>query len=50
MNFVPARSWPIKSQILMTPVLIVNGKLKHHGSVPEPEWVRTWLREAAGEG
>ena len=33
----------------MTPVLIVNGKLKHHGSVPEPELVRTWLREAAEE-
>ena len=39
-----------KIQILMTPVLIVNGRLKHHGSVPESELIRTWLREAAGEG
>ena len=46
----PCQELADKIQILMTPVLIVNGRLKHHGSVPELEWVRTWLREAAGEG
>jgi len=31
--------------ILMTPVLIINGKLKHQGSVPEMTRLEGWLRE-----
>ncbi len=31
--------------ILMTPVLIINGKLMHHGSVPEMEKIDNWLIE-----
>ncbi len=29
--------------ILMTPILIVDGKVKHHGSVPSLEQLRLWL-------
>jgi len=35
-------------QMLMTPVLIVGGKLKHHGSVPSKEQIREWLKEEFG--
>jgi hypothetical protein len=29
--------------ILMTPILVVNGEVKHHGSVPSLEQLRSWL-------
>jgi protein-disulfide isomerase len=38
-----------EAQMLMTPVLIVGGKLKHHGSVPSREQIRMWLREEFGD-
>ena len=41
----PCRELADKIQILMTPVLIVNGKLKHHGSVPETDQILNWLKE-----
>jgi uncharacterized metal-binding protein len=34
--------------MLMTPLLIVGGKLKHHGSVPSREQIRGWLEEEFG--
>jgi hypothetical protein len=30
---------------LMTPILVVDGKVKHHGSVPSREEVRAWILE-----
>jgi hypothetical protein len=41
---------PFESQaeaagILMTPVLIINGKLMHQGSMPDMWKIDTWLRE-----
>ena len=29
--------------ILMTPIMVVEGKVKHHGSVPSVEQIRSWL-------
>lgn len=29
--------------ILMTPILVVDGQVKHHGSVPSLEQLRLWL-------
>lgn len=29
--------------ILMTPVLVMDGKVKHNGSVPEPDVIQNWL-------
>ena len=29
--------------ILMTPILVVDGQVKHHGSVPSLEQLRSWL-------
>ena len=31
--------------ILMTPILIVDGEVKHHGSVPLLEQLRSWLSD-----
>jgi len=31
--------------ILMTPVLIINGKMKHNGSVPGLDKIVDWLSE-----
>jgi len=31
--------------ILMTPVLIINGELKHNGSVPKLAQIEEWLME-----
>ena len=36
--------------ILMTPVLVVAGELKHSGSVPDMDLVRKWIIEAFGHG
>ena len=30
-------------RMLMTPILIVEGEVKHHGSVPSLEQLRSWL-------
>ena len=43
----PCQELADKIQILMTPVLIVNGRLKHHGSVPDPDRILAWLKEEA---
>ena len=29
--------------MLMTPILIINGEVRHHGSVPSVEQIRSWL-------
>ena len=29
--------------MLMTPILIVNGEVRHHGSVPSIEKIKSWL-------
>ena len=29
--------------VLMTPVLVVRGEVKHHGSVPSIDQIRSWL-------
>jgi hypothetical protein len=29
--------------ILMTPIMVVDGEVKHHGSVPSIEQIRLWL-------
>jgi len=29
--------------ILMTPIMVVEGEVKHHGSVPSVEQIRLWL-------
>lgn len=55
----PAETWtPVLDQMLeacrqvadsagylMTPVLVVNGVVKHHGSVPAKETIRSWILE-----
>lgn len=33
--------------IMMTPVLIINGELKHQGSVPSMKMIDNWLAELA---
>lgn len=35
--------------ILMTPVLVIDGKVVHSGSVPEPSQIREWLSTAIEE-
>jgi predicted DsbA family dithiol-disulfide isomerase len=35
--------------ILMTPVIIINGKLKHNGSVPAMQEITRWLEELTGQ-
>lgn len=30
---------------LMTPVLVINGKIVHHGSVPSKKLIKAWLSE-----
>jgi len=39
----PYENKAISLGILMTPVLIINGKLMHHGSVPEMKKIDNWL-------
>jgi protein-disulfide isomerase len=41
----PCQELADKVRILMTPVLIVNGRLRHHGSVPDREPILAWLKE-----
>ena len=31
---------------LMTPILVVDGTVKHHGSVPSPAQVRAWILDS----
>lgn len=35
--------------ILMTPVLVVRGRVKHSGSVPSLEKIRRWIEDSVGE-
>ena len=40
------RPFQVKAQsvgMLMTPILIIYGEVKHHGSVPSIEQIRSWL-------
>jgi hypothetical protein len=39
----PCREKAVEAGILMTPVLVVAGEMKHSGSVPEREQVRDWI-------
>jgi protein-disulfide isomerase len=41
----PCQELADKIRILMTPILIINGRLKHHGSVPELDRILAWLKE-----
>ena len=41
----PCQELADKVRILMTPILVVNGRLKHHGSVPDAERILAWLQE-----
>lgn len=38
----------MKFQILMTPGLAIDGKIKSAGRVPSPEEIKSMLREAGG--
>jgi protein-disulfide isomerase len=44
----PCQQAAPKAGILMTPVLVVAGRLVHQGSVPERDRVASWIREAFG--
>ena len=35
--------------VMMTPGLIVNGKIVSQGKIPTEEHIKGWLREAAGK-
>ena len=39
----PCRKAAEEAGWLMTPVLIIDGEVKHHGSVPDLEKVHSWL-------
>lgn len=39
----PCRAAAESVGYLMTPVLVVNGKIKHHGSVPAPQQIAEWI-------
>jgi hypothetical protein len=39
----PCRAAAEPAGFMMTPILVVNGKVKHHGSVPTVEEIRDWL-------
>ncbi len=41
----PCQELAEKIKILLTPILIINGKLKHHGSVPDQDQILAWLKE-----
>ncbi len=42
----PCRAAAEPAGWLMTPVIAVNGEVKHHGSVPDKESFRKWIMEA----
>jgi hypothetical protein len=44
--FDPCRGAAEAVGFLMTPILVVNGAVKHHGSVPTVEQIREWLVSA----
>ena len=39
-----------KVGVLMTPILVIDGKLRHSGSVPDPGMMRSWLLELDRQG
>ena len=39
----PCRAAADRAGFLMTPILVLNGEVKHHGSVPTVEQIRDWL-------
>ncbi|MCG6877557.1 MAG: thioredoxin family protein [Deltaproteobacteria bacterium] len=46
----PCQEQAIDLGIMMTPVLVLSGRIFHQGSVPAREQAKTWLVEAYGEG
>ena len=44
--FDPCREAAEAVGFFMTPILVVNGTVKHHGSVPTVEQIREWLISA----
>jgi len=42
----PCQDKALDLGIMMTPVLVLSGRICHQGSVPEREQVKTWLAEA----
>lgn len=42
----PCQDQADQLRMWMTPVLIIAGRLQHHGSVPSAEQIRSWLMEA----
>jgi hypothetical protein len=46
----PCEEAAVGAGILMTPVLVVAGELKHKGSVPRAERVQSWIEQAFGKG
>lgn len=45
-QFEPCRRASEAAGFLMTPILVVNGTVKHHGSVPTVEQISEWLVSA----
>ena len=41
----PCQELADRVRILMMPILVVNGRLKHHGSVPDSDRILAWLKE-----
>ena len=41
----PCRELADEVRMLMTPILIVNDRLRHHGGVPDTERILAWLKE-----
>lgn len=41
----PLENQAVGVNILMTPVLIINGEIKHRGSVPDLRQIEAWLSE-----
>ena len=42
-SLIRAGGQPTSVGFLMTPILVVNGAVKHHGSVATVEQIREWL-------
>jgi small redox-active disulfide protein 2 len=41
----PCENEALKLGIMMTPVLVLSGRIQHQGSVPPREQIKTWLEE-----
>ena len=45
----PCQEQALSLGIMMTPVLVISGRVHHQGSVPSREQTKTWLTRAYGE-